>query len=85
MHRFTNKAVVVTGGSRGIGRAIAARFAREGARVCIAANADRVDDAAAELRGEGLDVIGWRVDVTVRAEVAALYDHVDHALVRVRP
>ena len=80
MQRFMDKAVVVTGGSRGIGRAIAARFAREGARVCIAANEDRVEDAAAELRGKGLDVIARRVDVTVRAEVVALYDHVEREL-----
>ena len=80
MNRFQHKVVVVTGGSRGIGRAIAERFAREGARVCIAANEDRIDDAAAELRDDGLNVIARRVDVTVRSDVVALYDHVEREL-----
>ena len=34
MQRFTNKSVIVTGGSSGIGRATAERFAREKGRVC---------------------------------------------------
>lgn len=40
--RFRNKCVLVTGGSRGIGRAVAERFAREGAKVCIHYGHDEV-------------------------------------------
>src|ERR1044072_6289277 len=38
---FTNKVVLITGASRGIGRAIAQRFAHYGARIAIRYNRDR--------------------------------------------
>jgi enoyl-[acyl-carrier protein] reductase III len=70
--------VLVTGGSRGIGRAIALRFARDGAeRVAIGylRNDTAAEETAAELRAAGTDVTLVRGNVgsdRVLEEVAAL-------------
>ncbi|WP_066257404.1 SDR family oxidoreductase [Hydrogenophaga flava] len=77
--RFAGKVVVITGGSRGIGLGIASRFLREGASVCLAANEDRVMEAAEALAAQapaGAKVIGAQVDVTDRSQVKALYARV---------
>ena len=70
--KLEGRVALVTGAARGIGRAIAARLAREGASVVIAdIAADIAERTAAELDG---DVIALPVDVGDDGSVAALRD-----------
>lgn len=59
------KNAIVLGGTRGIGRAIAATLAGEGANVAVCArNADQVAATVAELKASGIKASGSPVDVT---------------------
>ena len=80
MKRFEGKVALVTGGSRGIGQAIAERFAAEGARVCVAANEDSVHTTAEAIRRTGATVLSMVVDVTRKDEVQAMYERVAQEL-----
>ncbi|PNG90278.1 SDR family NAD(P)-dependent oxidoreductase [Streptomyces malaysiensis] len=72
---FTHKVVLVTGASRGIGRAVALAFAREGATLVLAArSADRLAQVESEARDLGSEVLSVPTDVTSRDAVAALVD-----------
>jgi meso-butanediol dehydrogenase / (S,S)-butanediol dehydrogenase / diacetyl reductase len=77
MMRFEGKTVVVTGGSRGIGAAIARRFASEGASVLISANEAAAGKVAAEIIAQGGKAAAFIADVTKSTEVAALYDEAE--------
>ena len=62
---------LVTGGSRGIGRAVAEALASAGARVFVVALRDpELSDAVAAMRGAGLDVRGCTADLSDRAGAA---------------
>ena len=67
--QLKGKVALVTGGSRGIGRAIANSFAAEGADLAICArDADGLAKAVAEIERSGTRVVGIRADVSKPAE-----------------
>ena len=68
---------LVTGASRGIGRAIAAAFAAEGAHVVLAArDAAKLAEAVAEIQAKGGKAEALALDVSDRASVEAGVAHV---------
>jgi 3-oxoacyl-[acyl-carrier protein] reductase len=74
MKRLQGQAAVVTGASRGIGRAIALTLAREGARVVVnyARSHELGDAVVAQIRAGGGDAVAVRADVSRVEEVDGL-------------
>jgi NAD(P)-dependent dehydrogenase (short-subunit alcohol dehydrogenase family) len=74
---FTDKTVLVTGGSKGIGLACAKAFLAQGARVAICSREQaNVDEALTKLPG----AIGFAANLSDAAQAAALLDKVEAAL-----
>ena len=67
-----DRVAIVTGASRGIGRAVARRLAAAGAAVVAAARGDHADGVAAEIRAGGGRAVGVSVDVTDRQRIDAM-------------
>ena len=71
MSQLANQVAVITGAGRGIGRAIALRFAAEGADiVCVSRTAENSEKVAAEVRALGRKAWAYAVDVADSAAVA---------------
>jgi NAD(P)-dependent dehydrogenase (short-subunit alcohol dehydrogenase family) len=72
-------AAVVTGGTKGMGRAAAECLAKEGARVAVVARGrEAIDDTVSALRAAGSpDPIGIRADLCVNEEVEAAFGEIE--------
>jgi NAD(P)-dependent dehydrogenase (short-subunit alcohol dehydrogenase family) len=79
-----DRVAIITGAGRGVGRATALRFAREGARVVLFSRTPApLDEVAAEIAREGYPVIHLRGDVSHEEDVQALFQRAMHAYGRV--
>jgi 3-oxoacyl-[acyl-carrier protein] reductase len=67
---------LVTAASRGLGKAAALEFAREGARVAICARSDTLDSTVEEIREKtDAEVMGFRTDLTKPDDILSLVQH----------
>ena len=83
--RPAGKVAIVTGGNRGIGKAISLAFAREGAKVAVVGrNKSLCEEVAGQITKDGGEAIAIQTDVSSEAEVAQMtkqtkdkYDRID--------
>jgi 3-oxoacyl-[acyl-carrier protein] reductase len=74
-HVSSTKSVIVTGASRGIGRTVATRLARDGFAVVVnyAGNATKADEVVAEIKAARRQAIAVQADVANAADVDRLF------------
>lgn len=80
-----DKVVIITGGSSGIGKALAIEFGKNGSKILITGrNKDELDKAVEEVRAKGITIEGFRADVSAEednkqmaAEAIKLYGRID--------
>lgn len=79
------KVLIVTGGSRGIGAAVARLAAQNGYVVCLSylSNRDAADEVVASIAAKGGVALAVQADVAVEDDVVRLFEQVDASLGRV--
>ncbi|SCW91134.1 glucose 1-dehydrogenase [Ancylobacter rudongensis] len=84
MSKLTDKSIVITGATGGIGAAIARALAADGAAITVAdLSQDAADALAGEITAAGGKAIGVAVDVRERAQIRAMLDKAAQAFGRV--
>jgi NAD(P)-dependent dehydrogenase (short-subunit alcohol dehydrogenase family) len=69
--KLENKVCLITGGGRGIGKAIAMAYGREGAKLALCARTqNELEQAVGEIRKLNVDCEGWACDVSLEDSVA---------------
>jgi len=75
MQNLNGRVAIITGGSRGIGRAIALRLARDGARVVLCARGlDALNEVAGEIKSSGGQALPVAADLRMPLEPARVAD-----------
>lgn len=68
-----DKVVVITGGSSGIGKALAEQFGKHGSKILITGrNEGELQKTVAELRARNIDIAGFQADVSVEEDNRAM-------------
>lgn len=81
---LAGKTALVTGGSRGIGRTIAERLAKEGAMVALTYNASKAsaDEAVAVIRAAGGSALALHADLVNAEAIPALFEQLDGEFIK---
>lgn len=70
-----DKVIIITGGSSGIGKALASHFGLKGSRVLITGRVkEELEAAVAELSNKGIEIVGCQGDVSLRADNDRMVD-----------